>query len=345
MSEHHPAAWDTDVETWRPARSGRGPEARQEGPRVEAARGRPALVSRRVLYLLPNLITLSSVFCGFDAVRRSASARSDEDFERAALLILFAMLFDTLDGRVARMTRTESAFGLQLDSLADLVSFGVAPALLVYQGSLHRLGPVGVMGAFVFTACGAIRLARFNVLATRDAGRAAPPPKYIVGLPVTGAAGLLVAIVMTEGAAGGQLGGAGAAPAVFAATLLVSLLMVSTIRFRSFKDLRLEPRTALVLAFALGSSALASARWAPGVVVVGLIGGYVLFGVVESLWRLPARRRGAPGEAAGRSRHGRDLMGPDRDARRVHHGGGRSAGTPRSTGAARPLGRGRSRGG
>ncbi|WP_434042713.1 MULTISPECIES: CDP-diacylglycerol--serine O-phosphatidyltransferase [Sorangium] len=246
-----------------------------------------------MLYLLPNLITLSSVFCGFDAVRRSASARSDEDFRRAALLILFAMLLDTLDGRVARMTRTQSAFGLQLDSLADLVSFGVAPAVLAYQCSLHRLGPVGVLGAFVFTACGAIRLARFNVLATRDAGGAAPPPRYIVGLPVTGAAGLLVAIVMTEGAAGGPLGGAGAAPAAFATTLLVSLLMVSAIRFRSFKDLRFDPRTALWLALALGSGALVSARSAPGFVVVGLSGGYVVLGVAEWLWRLPARRRGA----------------------------------------------------
>ncbi|WP_437731811.1 CDP-diacylglycerol--serine O-phosphatidyltransferase [Sorangium sp. So ce1335] len=240
-----------------------------------------------MLSLLPSLITLSSAFCGFDAVRRSASARSDEDLQRAALLVLVAMVLDTLDGRVARMTRTQSAFGRELDSLADLVSFGVAPAVLVYQGSLHRLGLAGVLGAFVFTACGAIRLARFNVLAMRDAGRAGPPPRFIVGLPVTGAAGILVAIVMTGGAAGGPLGGAGAAPAVLAAMLVASLLMVSTIRFRSFKDLRFDTRAALLIAFALGSSALVSARWAPGFVVAWLTGAYVLLGVVESLWRLP----------------------------------------------------------
>lgn len=256
------------------------------------ARRRPRRAPRKTLFLLPNLITLSSIFCGFDAVRLSASARSDDDFQRAALLILFAMLFDALDGRVARMTRTESAFGLQLDSLADLVSFGVAPAVLVYQWALHRLGLAGVLGGFVFAACGAIRLARFNVLAMDEAGRASTPPRYIVGLPVTGAAGSLVAIVITHRVADGQLGGAGAAPAVLATTLLLSLLMVSTVRFRSFKDLRLDARTALSVALVVGSSAAISARWAPAFVVVWLISAYVLLGVVESLWRLPARRQG-----------------------------------------------------
>ncbi|MGK3959367.1 CDP-diacylglycerol--serine O-phosphatidyltransferase [Sorangium sp. So ce118] len=295
MSERHPAARGAGAR--RAAGAGQGPGAPPGRPRGGPAR-RPRPAPRRSLYLLPNLITLSSVFCGFDSVRLSASARSDDDFQRAALLILFAMVSDTLDGRVARMTRTQSAFGLQLDSLADLVSFGVAPSVLVYQWSLHRLGLAGVLGGFVFTACGALRLARFNVLATRDAAHSVAPPRYIVGLPVTGAAGILVAIVMTHRAAAGQPGGAGAAPAVLATTLLLSLLMVSTIRFRSFKDLRLDARTALLAALALGSSALISARWAPGFVVVWLISAYVLLGVVEALWRLPAMRRDAPGDPA-----------------------------------------------
>ncbi|HTN83152.1 MAG TPA: CDP-diacylglycerol--serine O-phosphatidyltransferase [Sorangium sp.] len=301
MSERHPAARGAGAGPRRAVSAGhgagQGPEAPSERPRGSSAR-RPRPAPRSSLYLLPNLITLSSVFCGFDSVRLSASARSDDDFQRAALLILFAMVSDTLDGRVARMTRTQSAFGLQLDSLADLVSFGVAPSVLVYQWSLHRLGLPGVLAGFVFTACGALRLARFNVLATRDGARSASPPRYIVGLPVTGAAGILVAIVMTHRAAAGQPGGAGAAPAILATTLLLSLLMVSTIRFRSFKDLRLDARTALFAALALGSSALISARWAPGFVVVWLISAYVLLGVVESLWRLPARRRRAPGDPA-----------------------------------------------
>ncbi|WP_441291542.1 CDP-diacylglycerol--serine O-phosphatidyltransferase [Sorangium sp. KYC3313] len=260
------------------------------------------------MYLLPNLITLSSVFCGFDAVRLSASARSDDDLQRAALLILLAMLADTLDGRVARMTRTESAFGAQLDSLADLVSFGVAPALLVYQWSLHRLGLAGVLGGSVFAACGAIRLARFNVLSMGEAGGPPSPPRYIVGLPVTGAAGVLIAIVMTRRGAGGQLGGAGVAPAVLATTLLVSMLMVSTLRFRSFKDLRPGPRTLLATALALGSSALLSFRWGLAPVLAWGLGVYVLLGVVESLWRLPALRRGAP---AARDAHDARARGGD----------------------------------
>src|SRR5579862_6835055 len=94
---------------------------------------------KRTLFLLPNLITLSSIFCGFDSIRLSAGAGSEDDFYRAALLIIFAMFFDMLDGRVARMTKTQSAFGLQIDSLADVVSFGVAPAMLVYRWSLYQL--------------------------------------------------------------------------------------------------------------------------------------------------------------------------------------------------------------
>ena len=107
---------------------------------------------RKTLFILPNLITLSSVFCGFDSLRISASAQGEEDFYRAALLIVFAMLFDMLDGRVARMTKTQSAFGLQIDSLADVVSFGVAPSMLVYQWTLHRLGLAGIIGSFTFTS-------------------------------------------------------------------------------------------------------------------------------------------------------------------------------------------------
>ncbi|WP_437587388.1 CDP-diacylglycerol--serine O-phosphatidyltransferase [Sorangium sp. So ce1000] len=298
MSEHHPAAWDTGVGPWRPAGPGQGPRARPERPLGEAALERPRPAPRRTLFLLPNLITLTSVFCGFDAMRLSASARSDDDFQRAALLVLVAMLADTLDGRVARMTRTESAFGVQLDSLADLVSFGVAPALLVHQWALHRLGLAGALGGFVFAACGAIRLARFNVLSMRAPGRPPSPARYIVGLPVTGAAGILVAIVMARRGADGQRGSAGIELVVLATTLLLSLLMVSTLRFRSFKDLRLDPRTLLAIALAVGASALISARWAPAFALVGVIGAYLLLGVVESLWRLPGRRRGAPGEPA-----------------------------------------------
>lgn len=249
---------------------------------------------RKTLFLLPNLITLSSIFCGFDSIRRSATAQTEDDFYRAALLIIFAMFFDTLDGRVARMTKTQSAFGLQIDSLADIVSFGVAPSMLVYQWTLHRFDLVGLLVSFVFTACGAIRLARFNVLSMGEAGKPTKPSKYIVGLPIPGAAGILVSIVVANHAAAGEIGGAQYASAILATTLILSLLMVSTIRFRSFKDLRLNVRTVLLVAFAIGSSAVISTQMQPAFVLVWLLGFYVMLGIFESLWHLPARLRGVP---------------------------------------------------
>ncbi|AKT42355.1 CDP-diacylglycerol--serine O-phosphatidyltransferase [Chondromyces crocatus] len=255
-------------------------------------RKRRRLELRKTLFLLPNLITLSSIFCGFDSIRVSATATTENDFYRAALLIVFAMFFDTLDGRVARMTKTQSAFGLQIDSLADVVSFGVAPSILVYQWTLHRFDTVGLVVAFLFTALGAVRLARFNVLSMGESGKPTKPSKYIVGLPIPGAAGILVSIVVANHAAGGMIGNAEYAAAILGVTLLLSLLMVSTIRFRSFKDVKLNARTMAFVAFAIGSSAFISAQLKPAFVLVWLLGVYVMLGICESLWQLPGRLRG-----------------------------------------------------
>src|SRR5689334_13788094 len=252
---------------------------------------------RKTLFLLPNLITLSSIFCGFDSIRRSATAQSEDDFYRAALLIVFPMFFDTLDGRVARMTKTQSAFGLQIDSLADVVSFGVAPSTLVYHWTLHRLGLTGLIVSFVFTACGAIRLARFNVLSMGEEGKPTKPSKYIVGLPIPGAAGILVSIVVANHAVAGAIGSAEYAWPILGVTLLLSGLMVSTIRFRSFKDLKLNVRTVLLVAFAIGSSAVISTKLQPAFVLVWLLGFYILFGIFETLWQLPGRLRAAARES------------------------------------------------
>lgn len=260
-------------------------------------RKRRRLNLRKTLFLLPNLITLASIFCGFKSILQSARATSEDDFHRAALLIIFAMFFDTLDGRVARMTKTQSAFGLQIDSLADVVSFGVAPSILVYQWTLHRFDVVGLAVAFLFTACGAIRLARFNVLATGEDGKPSKPSKYIVGLPIPGAAGILVSIVVANHAAAGAIGGAEYAAAILGTTIVLSLLMVSTIRFRSFKDLKLNVRTMALVAFAIGSSAVISTQTQPAFVLVWLLGFYVLLGICESLWQLPGRVRVAMAEA------------------------------------------------
>lgn len=219
----------------------------------------------------------------------SSRASVDEDYHRAALLIVFAMFFDTLDGRVARMTKTESAFGLQIDSLADVVSFGAAPALLIHHWALAPLGLVGTLACFAFVACGAIRLARFNVLSTAPSGAPSKPGKYIVGLPIPGAAGILVSIVVADHASGGILGEDRHPAAILAVTLLMATLMVSNVRFRSFKDLRVDLRTLALVGFALGTSAVISTQLEPAFVLVWLLGIYVALGIFEWLWQIPRR--------------------------------------------------------
>jgi CDP-diacylglycerol--serine O-phosphatidyltransferase len=241
---------------------------------------------KKTLFLLPSMITLSSVFCGLDSILMSASARGEDAYYRSALLIVFAMFFDTLDGRVARMTKTQTGFGLQLDSLADAISFGCAPSVLVYQSTLHRLSWVGLSACFLFTACGAIRLARFNVLSIAEAGHATKPSKYIVGLPIPGAAGILVSIVVANHAVAGALASEYYAWLILLVTLILSGLMVSAVRFRSFKDIKLNAGTALFVGFAVGSSVVISTQTKSAFVLLWLMGCYILLGIWESLWHL-----------------------------------------------------------
>jgi CDP-diacylglycerol---serine O-phosphatidyltransferase len=253
----------------------------------------PRVDLRRTLFVLPNLITLASIFCGFNAIRVVALDNPESgDFYRAAVLLVYAMLFDSLDGRVARMTRTQSAFGLQLDSLADVVSFGVAPSLLVYKWVLHRYPLPGLFVAFLFTACGAIRLARFNVLSSTPSGAPAKPGKYIVGLPIPPAAGILISLLLANHAVGGALGDERNTIALFGVTVVLSLLMVSSIRFRSFKDLKFNVGTALLVMFAIGSSVFVWQQTKPHFVLVWLLSFYVLIGLVEALRALPRRLKG-----------------------------------------------------
>lgn len=249
---------------------------------------------RKTLFILPNMITLSSIFCGFDSIRISAAATSDDDYYRAALLLVFALFFDMLDGRVARLTRTESAFGLQLDSLADVVSFGVAPALLVYRWSIHQAGTVGLFVAFLFAGAGAVRLARFNVLSMGEHGAPTKPGKYILGLPVPGAAGILISIVVAHHAAPGVLLGPGTSWALVALTLFLAFLMVSTIKFRSFKDLKLNARSLALVGFAVGSSAVVSLQTKPALVLVWLLSFYVVIGLVETILQFPKKKPREP---------------------------------------------------
>jgi len=248
---------------------------------------------KKTLFLLPNMITMSSVFCGFDSIRVSATAQGEADYYRASLLLIYALFFDMLDGRVARLTKTQSAFGLQFDSLADAISFGVAPSLLVYKWSLHQCGLFGLISAFMFAGAGVVRLARFNVLSMGEGGQPTKPGKYILGLTVPGAAGFLISIVLANHAAQGGLAEQKYAYGFAILTIVLSLLMVSTIKFRSFKDLKLNARTVALVFFAVGSSAVVSLKARPEYVLVWLLSFYVIIGVVETILSIPNKKRAA----------------------------------------------------
>ncbi len=229
-------------------------------------------------------MTLAAVFCGFNAIR--IAARPDAgigEYYRAAILLIFSMFFDLMDGRVARLTKTQSAFGLQLDSLADLVSFGVAPALLVYQWVLHRHPIAGLLASFCFIACAAIRLARFNVLSSSATGAPVSPSKYIIGLPSPPASGILISLVVANHAMDDALGDPRYTFVILAMTVLLGLLMVSNVRFRSFKDLRFNMATLTLVLFVVASSAFVWQRFKPQFVLVWLLSFYVLIGVIETL--------------------------------------------------------------
>ena len=183
---------------------------------------------RRGIYLLPNLFTTAALCCGFYAIIVADNQR----YEAAALAIFLAMVLDSLDGRIARLTHTQSEFGVQYDSLADLVSFGVAPALVMYQWSLIGLGRYGGAVAFLYTLTAALRLARFNTqVSTADKA-------YFQGLPSPAAAGLLAGLLWA-----GQdyaLNSEILRWLAVCLTILAGLLMVSNIRYRSFKDLHFD---------------------------------------------------------------------------------------------------------
>jgi CDP-diacylglycerol--serine O-phosphatidyltransferase len=233
------------------------------------------------LFVLPNLFTVTSILCGFYAMALCAGQPGPAQFRQAALSILFAMFFDGFDGRVARMTKTQSDFGMQLDSLADVISFGAAPGLLVYKWALEPLGFPGLFLSFAFAACGALRLARFNVLAMRSPHGGGG--SFFVGLPIPLAAGVLVSMIIAHHAAtGGAVLEASARGPVAVASTALALLMVSTVRYRTFKDLRLSRRSALVLMLVLASGVIIGTRFHPAYVLVAYSFAYLAFGLLES---------------------------------------------------------------
>lgn len=190
----------------------------------------------RGIYLLPNLFTTAALFCGFYAIISSINGM----FETAAIAIFVAMVLDGVDGRVARLTNTESDFGAEFDSLADMVSFGLAPALIVYLWTLSNLGKMGWLVSFIYVACAALRLARFNTQASHSDKR------YFQGLASPAAAAVVAGLIWN----GDHIKEYVSLPALqyiaLAATLLAGLLMVSNVRYHSFKGVNWRSKVPFV---------------------------------------------------------------------------------------------------
>lgn len=228
---------------------------------------------KKGFYILPNLMTTASLFCGFYAL----VAAIHQDFEKAPLAVLASFLFDGLDGRVARATRTTSQFGVEYDSLSDLVAFGVAPAVLAFTWALSQAGRLGWLAAFLFVACGALRLARFNTISLKGG------LGYFKGLPIPAAAGFVATMVLFTR----ELDLEGKIPAglVLGALYVLSFLMVSGIRYQSFKDMEVvkqKPFQSLVLCVLLLVVVLAN----PPVTLFLLSLAYVLSGPAWAIKRL-----------------------------------------------------------
>jgi CDP-diacylglycerol--serine O-phosphatidyltransferase len=235
---------------------------------------------RKAMFVLPNLFTLSSIFLGFYALTLCAGEATPAQLYQAALAIFFAIFFDAFDGRVARMTKTQSDFGVELDSLADVVSFGAAPALLVYKWALAPLGPLGMFISFCFLACGALRLARFNVLAHRGDKSSS---RFFVGLPIPLAAGAIVALVIAHYRQFREATDATTNVVVALVVLLLSFLMVSTIRYRTFKDVSFSRRSLLVFLFLCLAGVAVGLVTRPSFVLVVYMAAYITMGIAESL--------------------------------------------------------------
>ncbi|HEX9307540.1 MAG TPA: CDP-diacylglycerol--serine O-phosphatidyltransferase [Anaeromyxobacter sp.] len=235
---------------------------------------------RKAMFVLPNLFTVSSIFLGFYALVLCTGDATPQQLYQAALAIFFAQFFDAFDGRVARMTKTQSDFGVQLDSLADVISFGAAPALLVYKWALAPLGFVGLFVSFSFAACGALRLARFNVLAQRgDKGSS----RFFVGLPIPLAAGAIVALVIAHYRQFGSTTDPATRVPIAAVVVLLSFLMVSTIRYRTFKDLHLSAKSLAVFGFVSVTGVAVGIATRASFVLVVYMAAYIAMGIAEAL--------------------------------------------------------------
>jgi CDP-diacylglycerol--serine O-phosphatidyltransferase len=279
------------------------PTTHRDATTTEAPAGRRCYVRRvdyrKTYYILPNLFTLSCVLSGFTSLALSASGQREENLYLAALAICFGFFFDTFDGRVARLTKTQTDLGRDLDSLADVITFGAAPALLVYKWGLTSFGRLGIFIAGLFVCSGALRLARFNVLSRREeAGGQKKPGKYILGLTIPTAASVLVFMVIVSHNAGQFRLISESSTAVI--VLVLSVLMVSRVRFRSFKDLRLTVKTVgVVLLLGGACAAIVISGLERAFIFLFLVLTYIGLGLAEELIFFRARREEAQNAARG----------------------------------------------
>ncbi len=236
-------------------------------------------IRRRGIYLLPNLFTTAALFAGFYAIVQAMNGR----FDQSAVAIFVAMVLDGLDGRVARLTKTQSAFGAEYDSLSDMVSFGAAPALVVYEWSLRSMGKLGWIAAFIYVAGAALRLARFNtMLEVAD-------KRYFQGLPSPSAAALVDGFVwiIDDYAIDPET----VRWAAWAVTLFAGLTMVSNLKYYSFKTINLRRSVpfAVVILIVLF---IVLISYQPSVVPFAGFVVYAISGFVWSAWLALKRRRG-----------------------------------------------------
>ncbi|MEE8387339.1 MAG: CDP-diacylglycerol--serine O-phosphatidyltransferase [Acidiferrobacterales bacterium] len=232
------------------------------------------------IYILPSLFTTAGLFAGFYAIIQAIGG----NFESAAIAVFIAMVMDGLDGRVARLTHTESDFGAQYDSLVDMVAFGLAPALVMYIWALSGLGNLGWVTAFIYSAGAGLRLARFNIQVD------VVDKRYFIGLPSPPAAALVAGFIWLMDASG--LPGKEISVFGLVLTLAAGVLMVSNIRYRSFKDLDLKGRVPFVTILVVPLIFVAVFLYPPQV-LFGAAFIYTLSGPVQALWRAIGKRNDA----------------------------------------------------
>ncbi|NLV25010.1 MAG: CDP-diacylglycerol--serine O-phosphatidyltransferase [Deltaproteobacteria bacterium] len=257
-------------------------------PTVRPERGERFESLRKGVYILPNLFTTGSLFAGFYGIVSTLNG----DYYTASWFILVSGIFDVLDGKVARLTGTTSRFGIEYDSLADLVAFGVAPALLIYTWALRPYGKIGWLAAFLYVACGALRLARFNVQINTVES------KRFVGLPIPAAASILASCVLLFY----YLGGSGTVKKISVLLLIyiLAFLMVSNFRYFSFKDPELfkrQPFAFLVLAIIAIIVIVAK----PEIFIFTIFIAYMISGPLTYLLRLLRWRKKPKEEGGGTS--------------------------------------------